>query len=273
MEWRCEWCGKPHEENDPPCDNCGHGSFEQAVVRQTDLTEGQGANETIVWVCPECGRSHPKHNPPCSRCGHPSLEREVQRVEESELSAPGYLDLVTPRYVAGLVVVLGLAAVFVLGVTGVVTIPGLTGGVPDVSGVPGQADTANGITLADVEEAYLTRLNEARETAGYEMLSRDDRLDEIATFYNQRRVKADFADGSLPARDRMRQLLGDSCDGQILQITPTQDFSEYTSAEALGIAFAEQTLAGGGTLETQQKTGVDVHIAPDGTVYLTQYAC
>lgn len=89
MEWRCEWCGKPHEENDPPCDNCGHGSFEKAIVRQVagDTTD---ADSMTVWVCTECGREHPKNSPPCSQCNNATLERETVRIDESNLTdAPG----------------------------------------------------------------------------------------------------------------------------------------------------------------------------------------
>ncbi|PSP40179.1 hypothetical protein BRC66_04265 [Halobacteriales archaeon QH_2_66_30] len=93
MQWRCEWCGKPHEENDPPCDNCGHGTFEKAVVRQTDLGDGEN-DPALMWVCTECGREHPKNAPPCSRCGSVSLEKRRQEIDESELTAPGYLELV-----------------------------------------------------------------------------------------------------------------------------------------------------------------------------------
>ena len=65
MDWRCEWCEKPHEENDPPCDNCGHGSFEKAV-RQVNHEVVPGGT---VWVCQDCGRSHQRNSPPCKRCG------------------------------------------------------------------------------------------------------------------------------------------------------------------------------------------------------------
>ena len=89
MEWRCEWCGKPHENDDPPCDNCGHGSFERAVVPRPDLgeeVEGDDPDSTTVWVCTSCGREHTKHSPPCSRCGNATLERTRKRVDESNLT-------------------------------------------------------------------------------------------------------------------------------------------------------------------------------------------
>lgn len=74
MKYRCEWCGKPHERNDPPCDNCGHHSFERAVVPKSP----EETPEEYVWVCPECGRVHPRNSPPCSRCGHMQLEKRSQ---------------------------------------------------------------------------------------------------------------------------------------------------------------------------------------------------
>lgn len=83
MEWRCEWCGKPHEENDPPCDNCGHGKFERAVVRQGSAGD---ANSTVVWVCTDCGREHTKHSPPCSRCNNATLERQEKTISDEDLT-------------------------------------------------------------------------------------------------------------------------------------------------------------------------------------------
>lgn len=85
MEWRCEWCGKPHGADDPPCDNCGHGRFERAV--QPVGPEGEGG--PTVWVCSDCGRDHPRNNPPCSRCGGMDLERREQTYEEGDPIGPG----------------------------------------------------------------------------------------------------------------------------------------------------------------------------------------
>lgn len=88
MKWRCEWCGKPHEADDPPCDNCGHGKFENAVVRQAGDTAD--SNAMTVWVCTECGREHPKNSPPCSRCTNAKLEQREKVITEENLTArPG----------------------------------------------------------------------------------------------------------------------------------------------------------------------------------------
>lgn len=272
MEWRCEFCGKPHESNDPPCDDCGHGSFERAVV-----PAAPGGDSTMLWVCTECGREHPRHNPPCSRCGNPTLERRERTVDEDELVAPGYLDLLTPRYALGIALALGLGVVLVLGLAGVVRLPGMEGGgVPDVTGVPGSPDSVDGLSAAAVEAGYVERFNELRAEAGEPTLDRSDRLDAIATFYNQRRVKRDLADGDLPSGERMRSLFDGTCGGDIglapLRL-PTADSAD--SARALGESLADRQRAQGGGEAPADRgiTGVDVHGAPDGTVYVTQFTC
>jgi len=270
MDWRCEWCGKPHEENDPPCDNCGHGSFEKAVVPVADSETELGSNAT-VWVCTECGREHPKHAPPCSRCGNETLVQQRQEVEATELQAPSYMDLVTPRYVLGLIAVLALGALFALGVAGIVPLPGFDTGVPTVSDVPGSADTAGDISLATVERSYLQNLNGERAAAGAANLTRDERLDEIATFINQRLVKAEFGDGQRPSDERVRELLGKSCDNEANAVRKTADGRGIESAVALAAAFQmapQQEVAADAT-----SVGVDVHTAPDGTLSLTQVTC
>lgn len=271
MEWRCEWCGKPHEENDPPCENCGHGTFEKAVVPVTESGDELGS-KSAVWVCTECGRDHTKHTPPCSRCGNEKLVRERQEVSESELTAPGYLDLVTPKYVLGLAVVLGLGIVFVLGLTGIVPLPGFGSGVPSVSDVPGDAEMANDVSLATVERTYLRNLDEARAGVGAENVTRDDRLDEIALFVNQRVVKAEYGGGEPPSGEQVRELLAGSCADSPQVFSTTLDGRAFDSPVAIADAFAsaatERSDIGRGT-----KVGVDIHTAPDGRLYLMELSC
>ncbi len=279
MEWRCEWCGKPHEEDDPPCDNCGHGSFEKAVVRQTDLSGEEGPESTTVWVCTECGRNHTKHAPPCSRCGNHKLVREQQYVDDDELSAPGYLDLVTPRYLVGVAVVLALAGAFVLGVTGVVYVPGLSPGLPPVGDVPGDAETADGRSLSAVETTYLEELNDRRREAGLSALDRDEGVDEVAAFANKRFVAAEYGDGGGPDRGQLNDALSGPCNPRevtpvLLRVDRSEGLDAADSDRALGTALVDRRVAEG-ELATAERSlaGVDVHVAPDGTVYLTQFAC
>jgi hypothetical protein len=274
MEWRCEWCGKPHAEDDPPCDNCGHGTFEKAVVQAP--AEGQVGDSTTVWVCTECGREHPKHTPPCSRCGNPDLERREITVDEDELMVPGYRDLLTPQYVAGIVLALALAVVLVLGLAGVINLPGLGTAVPDVAGVPGNATHLDDISLTDVEAAYLARMNELRSSSGLSQLDRTDRLQDVATHYNQRRVKAELASGQLPTDEQLFEWIGDRCgDGAVLVPYDVEVPPSVTSAGAIGERLAARAF------ENQQAnfqarqgiTGLDMHTYPNGTLSITQFAC
>ena len=271
MEWRCEWCGKPHEEDDPPCDNCGHGSFERAVVPVAGAGESLGS-EAKVWVCTSCGREHTKHNPPCSRCGHGELELQRQEVSDDELEVPGYVDLLTPRYVLGLVVVLAVAGVFVLGVTGVVDIPGFGGGVPEVSDVPGNAAAAGNVSFDDAERAYLSRLNDARERVNVSSLSRDGDLDAVATFFNQKRVKAEGV--SREERDRVQGVLEGTCETSPQVVTASVPPESVDSAAALGDALVASSVQDGEADTVDgTRTGVDLHATPDGQVYLLQVVC
>ena len=275
MEWRCDWCGKPHAENDPPCDNCGHSRFEKAIVRRTDLSEGEKRAETLVWVCTDCGREHPKHAPPCSRCGNTTLEKQTQRVEESELTAPGYLDLVTPRYLAVLGVTLLVATVAVLGFAGVVDLPGFDQtGVPDVEGVPGNESTAGGVSLADVEDAYVTALNDELATADRPQLERSDDLDEVTTFYNQQVVRWQLGGGPEPDGETASELLGGVCRPgssvtfQELTITPDGEPAEELGASLAAVVVDDPDWPS----ESADTIGVDVH-SVDGTLYLGQFLC
>ena len=327
MEWRCEWCGKPHEADDPPCDSCGHGSFERAVVQQTDLggggdpdtmtvwvctacgrehpkhsppcsrcnnatlereqkrvdesnltdrpgsagADGVSAERTTVWVCTECGREHPKHAPPCSRCGHSTLDRETRRISDDELTAPGYRDLLTPRYLAVLVATLALATLFVLGATGTVDVPGFPDdSVPSVEGVPGNETTADGLSLAAVERAYLGVLDDRRATQGVNPLDRNGRLDKVARYYNQRRVKQLSGRGTRPSGRELRDLLGGECsEASLISLSgPAGD-----SADSVGRRLADDITTGDTPLrEDSSITGVDIH-SVDGTLFLAQFVC
>jgi hypothetical protein len=271
MDWRCEWCGKPHAENDPPCDNCGHGTFERAVVPVADDGEGVGSKST-VWVCTECGREHTKHTPPCSRCGNEELVRQRQEVDDEELVAPGYLDLVTPRYVLALVGVLAVAAVFVLGLAGVISVPGFGNSVPGVANVPGNATAADTVSLSDVEAGYLGALND-RRGGDAAALSRNDRLDEVAAFVNQRVVKSRYGDGQLPSRERIGELIGGSCErGATLSTGSVRPGPDATAGD-ITTALIEEGGISTDVRPEATRIGIDTHTAPDGTVYLTQIIC
>jgi len=278
MEWRCEWCGKPHEENDPPCDNCGHGKFEKAVVRQTDLGDGE-SDPALVWVCTECGREHPKNSPPCSRCGNISLEQRRQEIDEAELSAPGYLDLLTPQYLAAVGVALVLGVVFVLGVTGVVDVPGFgSSGVPAVENVPGNATHSGAVSLAAVEDGFTADLNDRLAAAGEESQRNGD-LDAVARYLNQQSVRAEFgSDTERRVDDSVREVASEAC-GQtqpsaVGPVVLEQDSGATPSATSLGEGLAEEFLGTvGSPAVVDGQLGVDVHEAPDGSIWLLVVTC
>jgi hypothetical protein len=280
MEWRCEWCGKPHENDDPPCDNCGHGTFERAVVREAP-TGGSDAATTSVWVCQECGRAHPKNSPPCSRCGHATLELEERTLDDYEdIGAPGYRDLITTRYAVGLVAALALGAVFVLGVTGIVTIPGLSPAPLTVEDVPGNGSVAGGVDLEAAEEAYLEALNDRRRDAGVAPLSRDGTVSDVTRFLNQVSVKERLTDDDLPSSDDALDRLRGACPDQPEQPWQPpggqfQSIGSYETADGLANDLAGQSPFATASLERSSagKTGIDVHVGPDGTVYVLQVVC
>jgi hypothetical protein len=233
------------------------------------------ANEsTTVWVCTECGREHVKHAPPCSRCGNATLERREQTVDDSELVAPGYRDLVTPRYVLGVGVALALGLVLLLGVAGVIDLPGMNSGVPEVENVPGNADTYEGIDLAAVESAYIDGFNQELDARGGQTLARNDRIDDVAQFYNQRWVTSTVADGDLPPDDQVVDLLDGPCDRPILLPSRQGVPDSMDSADAFGRDLASDQFGGDNATLPQDATvtGVDVHVVED-TVYVTQFVC
>jgi hypothetical protein len=276
-KWRCAWCDKPHERNDPPCDNCGHHKFERAVVPVAP--DNPDHEPDPIWVCPECGREHQKNSPPCSRCGNPSLEKTTPDYSDlDDLGAPSYVDLLEPRYVALAVVAVLAGGLLVLGVIGIGPLAGLVGEDLAVSNVPGNATTASGLSLATVEEGYVAALNERRVDRDAGNLSRTDRADDIAQYLNQRRVKRAFSDGSVPELDRVRGPLENTCgDGWTIEPlvvgTPgTNTLASYDDATAAGRELFENA-SGENALAEGTVVGLDIHVAPDGRVYLTRLIC
>jgi hypothetical protein len=290
VKFRCTYCGKPHERNDPPCDNCGHSEFEKAVVPMAPEADDDAAT-TYVWVCTECGNDHPKNTPPCDRCGSGPLERREQTFDEEAVVSEmldetngdrspsadvGYLDVLDAKLVLGFVGVGALVVVLALGFLGVVTVPGITPPGP----VPGNATTANGISLSEVGTAYVAGLNDRRTAEGGDELTRDEQLRDAATYINQERVRATYDNGDGPAGDRVRSELGDACGDvtpSLVQFSTASPLGEG-SADTTATDFAEELLAAPDapdpTIAAERGlTGVDVHVGPDGRVFVAQLVC
>lgn len=273
MKWRCPKCGKPHERNDPPCENCGHHTLERAVVPGAPESD----REPFVWVCTECGRAHQRNSPPCSRCGASTFEKQPLEYEGFETSTRGYLGLIGRQELAAAALLVGLLAIGALGVAGVITVPGLTPTqAPTVENVPGDATEAGGLSLSDVETAYVESLNDRRESTGSASLDRTDTLDAVATYYNQRRVKAVAGDGTRPTGEELATDFDVDCRAAIYELGPVAlDGLPSSSASVLGDALATDALAEETDAfeRTATRTGVDVHYGPDGRLFVTQVGC
>lgn len=271
MEWRCTWCGKPHAEDDPPCDNCGHNKFERAVEQMAPQQDGP---TEPVWVCTECGRQHTKHSPPCSRCGNVDLEK--RRPDYSDLEDIGgttYRDVLEPKYVAGYALVAVLGSVLILAQLGVVTLPGM--GKPAIPDTPGDGEQVGGLSIDGVEAAYVEELNERRADAGVGALSNDSDLAWYATYVNKRTVGVIEGNASSISDDEFGRVR-EYCDGR-----PVVD--RYRTGESVLDVSDESSLAAAlvdgwtrrerAQVDSQTAIGVDVHVGPSGRVYVTVAVC
>ncbi|MDS0279902.1 hypothetical protein NDI85_19135 [Halomicroarcula sp. S1AR25-4] len=286
MEWRCEWCGKPHEENDPPCDNCGHGTYERAVqpVGPTRSADGE-VHGGSVWVCQDCGRQHQRNSPPCRRCGSANFERE--RVADTDPMADigtSWRDVLEPKYVAGYAAVAVLLGVVLLSVFGVVTLPGFgseaAAGPPEIPSAPGSADTADGLSLAATEDAYLDALNERRTSEGAGALTRNATADDAAAYYNKAIVAARAGDGSGPEQNAFERF-GLACERpnivayQVAYDRTGRSVSDFDSEAALAASLVDSYVERGNRFRAAEAgtVGVDIHVAPDGSVFVTYVVC
>ena len=273
MRWRCEWCGRPHEEDDPPCEGCGHFKFEEAVQQVVDP---DAVSETTEWTCAECGRLHPKNSPPCSRCGHMTLEARAidwdERTPNSD--AGGYLD-VGRRYV-----VLGVAAVAVAGAAAVLR---PTDDLPEPPSAPGDATSSAGLDLETVAERTLEVANEVRRGEGLDSLTLDRELTFIATYANRGLVDTVHGDReTLPVMDLLYDEIDRESPGYPVGTTVSlggaddedgRSIEHYESeaelAETLTEALFDDERGERVLLAGRDEAGIDVHVAPNGAVYTT----
>jgi hypothetical protein len=288
MKWRCEHCGKPHERNDPPCDNCGHSEFEKAVVPMAPEAEDEDASTTYAWICTECGNDHPKHTPPCDRCGNAKLERRELRYDEDEIveemledssdrtpsADVSYLDVLDAKLVVLFLGVAALVAYLALGVLGIVQIPGISPASP----VPGNATATDGLVFADVESAYVEELNARRSADGFANLTADENLASAATYINQQVVRAQYTD-ERPTVDESEvgSRLGDDCAGGYAPATYSYDLNRAsdtpTERELARRLVASYDQTSSFEDASEESIGVDLHAGPDGVLYVTRIVC
>ena len=281
MDWRCEWCEKRHTENDPPCDNCGHGTFVEAgpeVEEEEEVLPGG-----TVWVCQDCGRTHQRHSPPCKRCGGADLERRATADVSDPMDDIGtrWRDVLEPRYVAGYAVVAVLLGLIVASTLGVITLPGV-GTAPDltVPDAPGEAETVGNLSLSAAEDAYVTQLNERRTGEGADAVTRNASADEAAAYYNKGLVAAATGDADQPDPDAVSRVSA-GCENPVIvsyRVAPDrtgQPVSEFDNETALATALVDSYVERGVSFRAAPTgiVGVDIHVAPDDTVFVTHVLC
>ncbi|WP_455448343.1 hypothetical protein [Natrinema thermotolerans] len=290
MKWRCTRCGKPHAENDPPCDNCGHNAFEKAIVQVDDTDDhsggDRGGSEPIpsgtvetgpdyVWACTNCGREHVRNTPPCSRCGNPDLERVEQTYAdvERDLETPSWFEVATP-YLPIFAVIGVVVALFATGIVSPSILPGI--GPPSPPDAPGQADQAAGLDFETTESAVHERLEDER--GGSDGRRYDDGLAAFAEHRNRRLVAAEFGDREPGAADPDE--FGHDCGNARVVGAPlvVSDLSlaEYGNESALAADIADGLLSSqfGDNVRTgYDAEGMDIHVAPNDDVYVFYVAC
>ncbi|WP_435345481.1 hypothetical protein [Haloarchaeobius sp. HRN-SO-5] len=266
MTWECDDCGSTSRA--PPCDACGSES---------------GAYERFVWACTECDKQQSRHNPPCGRCGSMQFEKRPHDYQDidDELAGPSYVELAKPA-----LPVLGvLALVGALVLSGVVAVPApLTNAMqgPHVSNAPGHAEEANGLDLAAVEDAVHEGVNERLTERGGSTLARDSTLDDLATFENRRRVVGSYEGGSVhgttdefapDCQRRVNLLLSSSTSEGILAATIEDFDTERELADAVVSNVGRDPSTWSAVENSQYGYGVDVHVAPDGTIWVVHAVC
>ncbi|WP_049889048.1 hypothetical protein [Natronolimnohabitans innermongolicus] len=279
MKWRCTWCGKPHAENDPPCDNCGHNKFEKAVVREgEDERERErtasgtdsgtvDTGTTYVWRCQNCGRDHVKNNPPCARCGNHTLEKTEQTYDDvdRDLDVPGWLEVAKP-YAPVILVVAVVVALFATGIVPLSVLPGV--GQPSPPDAPGEGSEVAGIDLEATEEEVHELLDADRGERSY-----DGGLAAFAEYHNRAYVAQEYGDGSPDGAD-----LSDfdhDCSGRVAggQLPVVVSIDEYDSQSALAEAIADALTANQEVTDDEfSSEGLDIHVV-DESVYVFYVAC
>ena len=271
VKWQCAWCGREYDGKQESCGTCGHGEFER-IEEGSPSPFGSGS---LVWVCTNCGREHVKHSPPCSRCGNHDLEKHEAGDADltDEVSSPGYLSVGTP-YIVGIVAVV---AVVGLALAGVVPIPGVSGP-PSPPDAPGDADRSAGLDLALVESELYDRFEADRRAGGVAGRERDSGLDAFAEYATRHRVAERYDpgyDGSVPDLGAFDPQCRTSPVFGIAE--PSVDITGVGDEAAFADALSSSLLADGGFGDTVRgeygSEGIDVHVGPDGTVFVGYIAC
>lgn len=302
MKWRCVGCGCPHDTNSPPCTECGHGTFERAVVRQTrrcatcgepageeadfcracgfgsfeplDGPSGESSTSYVEFRCRECGKGHPRHTPPCDRCGHMGLEStRVEDVDVEDYVPDGPRFGVTRELLAIVgVIVLAVAAVGV-------------GGVP-LNPLDGGGGWVDDIDSSAVERAVHDRISVERTSRGLAPPERADTLERVARYHNRDMVESGYFAPVSPdgenTSDRFDRF-GYDCDAPeelMVRVDGTESWpgDGRPNAGSLTAAIVESWLDDRTDRSVLLRdgpvdVGVDARVSEEGYMYVTVVVC
>ncbi|WP_254530296.1 zinc-ribbon domain-containing protein [Natrinema gelatinilyticum] len=286
MKWRCTRCGKLHAQNDSPCTACGHTTFERATVRVDEGAEsGQSPDSAptgtvdtgpeYVWVCSNCGRQHVRNSPPCSRCGSPDLEKGEQTYDglERDLTAPGWLDVAMP-YLPILAGIALLIALFATGIASPSLLPGI--GPPTPPDAPGQGAEAAGIDLEATEREVHERLESERLPE--ERRRFNDGLAAYAEYQNRGLVAVEFdnAEPNGVSPDEFDHSCGDVTPVGAPLVTSEISINSYDDGGAFATDVADALLSSRfeeAVRSGYDAEGIDIHVAPNGDIYVFYAVC
>jgi hypothetical protein len=266
VKWRCTWCGREYDENDPPCETCGREEFE----RVSEETGSAFESESFVWVCENCGREHVKNVGICTRCSQPALrKREPDADLDDELAVPGYLSVGWPYLLGAAAVVV----VVVLALAGILPVPGL-GGPPAPPEPPGDGEQVAGLDLRTVEDDIRDRFAAERGTER----ARDDGLNALATYVVRHEVARDHDpdyDGEIPD---IREFDPD-CGGELsagvteLDVDPGEYDTEAALAEAITDRLLERNAYHSLVTDDRETEAVAIYVGPGNSVYVSYLVC
>jgi len=226
-----------------------------------DGVDGDG----FEWRCEHCGERTPKNNPPCSNCGGMSMEKaplnDERDVREAEALAGTSRRAILGYGAAGAAAILG---------GGYFIWDALTP--PEIPEAPGNADAAGGISLVAAADAVLAGVNDARSEA----LTEVDRVRSAARYATAYTV----VEGDAGSARELFQRLDEFRIGRFQFVrrvitgdAGTRGIETFADADELAAAVVDSLL---GTDEVRAflanerfaNAGVDVHVDPEGDVYV-----
>lgn len=264
----CASCGAEHVDTPDSCRHCG---FDRLTDERVEALESRPYTTERRWECRSCGRLHIKSKTICSRCGSGPLDRTTIRFYDVEQ---------TRSRIAGLRPYLpGVAAIAVVLLLAIVAFGGL---VPDVFGpsvpdAPGEAESAQGLEFAAIEEAIVEGLSERRTAVGYPPIEYvEGDVARVATHHNRNLVTGEARLGDRSIADRLNEWQLDCEEPAFLEDYPVDgDPLDGAKDEA---EVADRLLEGWITSEGQvvasgSKAGADVHLDLDGDLAVTVLFC